>query len=454
MRSKIQKIVFAICFTFAFQTWISAQDWPQWRGENRDAIAAGFDAPETWPKELVKKWSVEVGDGVASPSIQGDKVYVIAFQDGNEVMRCLDANTGEEIWSDKYPAKPASGPARGFPGTRASPTVADGKVVTLGVNGTVSCWDANSGELAWRNDEHKGQVPRFSTSSSPLITDGHCIVQFGGERSGGIAAYDLASGDEKWKWTGDGTAYGSPILLTVDGTIVILAPTARRLVALELPTGNELWDMAYTQGRYNAATPVAADQSILVAGPNRGITAISFSKDGDKLTGDEKWRNDDSNVSALYNSPVLLDGMLYGLSTANNLFCVNAKTGETVWNNPISGASSGGQASNQQKQRGGDRKQGDAKGGRRGGQGGAGRGRGRGGRRGGGRGYGSVVSAGPVLMGLTPAAELVIYEPSSASFKELARYKVADGQTYAYPVPLGNRIYIKDKNSLTMWTLN
>src|SRR5437763_15663144 len=80
---------------------VVAQDWPQWRGANRDARAAGFDAPKTWPKELTKKWSVTVGDGVASPALVGDKIYVFARQGGAEITRCLEAGTGKELWQGK-----------------------------------------------------------------------------------------------------------------------------------------------------------------------------------------------------------------------------------------------------------------------------------------------------------------------------------------------------------------
>src|SRR5579871_4142545 len=120
-------------------TTATAQDWPQWRGPNRDAHATGFKAPKTWPKELTQKWKVTVGDGVATPALVGDKLYVFARQDNNEILRCLDAGTGKELWQDKYEAAGVNGPDRGFVGPRSSPAVADGKVVTLGVQGTLSC---------------------------------------------------------------------------------------------------------------------------------------------------------------------------------------------------------------------------------------------------------------------------------------------------------------------------
>lgn len=413
----------------------AGQDWPQWRGPNRDGHANEFTSPEDWPDSLVKVWSVDVGDGVSTPAVADGKVFALFLQGDQEVMRCLSAETGEEIWKDEYAARGASGPARSFAGTRSSPAVSEGKVVTLGVDGTVTCWEADSGKRLWQNNDYRGQVPRFSTSSSPLIEEEMCIVQFGSESEGGIVAYDLASGAEKWKWTGSGTSYASPVLLTVEGTKYVLAPTGSELVAVSLTEGVAAWKMEYTQGRYNATTPVVDGQTVYVAGPNRGITAFQFSREGDGLAASEKWRNDEVETTLMYNTPVLQDGKLYGLSNRNDLFCVNAENGSQAWTNPLSGAAEpeSRPPSAPPEGRGGRR---------RGGRGGGGRG-----------GYGSIVTAGTALMGLSPASELVVFQADGSAFSEIARYKVSESPTYAYPVPVGDRILVKDQQAITMWSL-
>src|SRR5258708_39393587 len=84
-------------------TSVWAQGWPQWRGPNRDNKVAGFTEPKTWPKELTKKWKTTVGDGDASPVLVGDKLYVFTREGADEVIRCLDAGKGGEVWKDKYP---------------------------------------------------------------------------------------------------------------------------------------------------------------------------------------------------------------------------------------------------------------------------------------------------------------------------------------------------------------
>src|SRR5262249_7648108 len=181
---------------------------------NRDAKASGFTAPKTWPKELNQKWKVTVGEGVATPALVGDKLYVFSRQNGAEVARCLEAASGNEVWQEKYDSLGATGPASGYSGPRASPTVAAGKVVTLGVRGVLSCLDAAKGSVVWRKEDYKA-YPRFFTASSPLVVDNLCVAQLGGGDNGVVVAYELTDGKEKWKWTADSPAYASLSLLTV-----------------------------------------------------------------------------------------------------------------------------------------------------------------------------------------------------------------------------------------------
>lgn len=411
-----------------------AQDWPQWRGPNRDARVTGFQPPATWPKELAEKWKVKVGDGVATPALVGDKLYVFTREGKDEITRCLDANTGNKIWEDKYAATAVTGPAMSFPGPRSSPTVLEGKVVNLGVGGILSCLDAATGKVVWRKDEIKGW-PRFFTSSSPLVVDGQCIAQLGSDNDGGIVAYDLGTGNQKWKWTGQGPAYASLSLMNVVGAKLVIAMTMSKMVALDAADGKLVWEapFAVTGRGYNASTPVVDGQTLIYDGSARGATAVKFEKNGDKVTAKELWKNPDAAVSVMYNTPVIKDGLLYGLSSGNELFCINMQTGKTAWTAPVgaSAAAGAGKAA--------------------GGGGAKGKGKGRGGM--GGGGYGSIVDAGPVLLALTPSAQLVVFKPGDSGFMEQARIKLPATETHAYPIVAGNRLFVKDKDSVEMLTI-
>jgi outer membrane protein assembly factor BamB len=384
-----------------------AQDWPQWRGANRDAKASGFTVPKAWPQQFTQKWKTTVGEGDATPALVGNKLYAFARQEGKEVILCLDAGTGKELWREGYDAQGATGPSSGHSGPRSSPAVADGKVATLGVRGVVSCLDAASGKLLWRKDDYAGSWPRFFTAASPILVDSLCIVQVGKEGEGAIVAYELASGNAKWKWTAEGPAYSSPALLTVSGAKMITTLTEKSIVGLAVADGKLLWQVAFApQGRaYNAATPIVDGATVVFTGAGRGTKAVKVEKQGDAFAAKELWSNADNAVQ--FNTPVLKNGLLFALSDKGNFYCVNAQTGQTAWI--------------------------DATGGR--------------------GGFGSIVDAGAVLFGLTPKSQLIVFEPSDKEYKELASIKVADKEIYAYPVVAGNRLFAKDKDSVTLWTV-
>lgn len=385
-----------------------AQDWPQWRGANRDGKATGFTAPKEWPKELTQKWKATVGLGDASTAVVGNKLYVFARQGTDEFIRCLDAATGKELWAEKYDATQVSGPSASVhSGPRSSPAVADGKVVTLGVGGVLSCVDAVKGNLLWRKDDFSGKWPRFYTASSPIITDGLCIAVLGGESTGGIVAYDLTSGDQKWKWTGDGAAYASPVILTVDGTKMVVTLTAKKIVGIGVAEGKLLWEAPFAvQGMaYNAATPIVDGQTVIYTGSGRGAKAIKVEKSADGFAAKELWSNPDNGVQ--FNTPVLKGGQIYGVSQKGVLFCLDAQSGKTLWTTEL-----------------------------------------------GGRGFGSIVDAGSVLLALTPQGELTVFQPSDKEYKKLTGYKVAEADAYAYPVPAGKGLFVKDKDAVSFWAMD
>jgi outer membrane protein assembly factor BamB len=423
MTSANRAAVLVTCVTLLGAGAAGAQDWPQWRGANRNAVAT-FTAPKTWPKELTKKWSEKVGDGVATPALVGDKLYVFTRKGGDEVVSCLNAADGKEVWSDKYESAEFRGMDAGpfFLGPRASPTVAEGKVVTLGATGILSCYDT-AGKKLWRKEDFKGVVPRFHVASSPIVVDGLCVVQLGGSSKAATVAYDLATGDEKWKADSDSPGYASPVFLSLGGTKAVVVETEGSILALNVADGKQLWKTAYPiTGRmgYNASTPMVEGDTLIYGGSDRGTKAVKLDKKDREVTAKDLWSNKDNSVQ--FNTPVLKGGLIYGLNNGDKLFCINAESGKTLWGPTAIGAGGGG------------------------GGGGGGRGMGR-------AGFGSVVDAGSVLMALTPAGQLVVFEPSDKEFKEVAKYKVADGGTYAYPVLSGNRVFIKDKDSLTLYTV-
>jgi len=428
-------VVVSSCIILASASGALAQDWPQWRGPNRDGKVTGFNAPKTWPKELAQKWKATVGSGDAAPVLVADKLYVFARQDEDEVTRCLNAADGKQMWQDKNPVAAISGPDAGqHSGPRSSPAVANGKVVTLGVSGVVSCLDAATGKVLWRKEDYPGAWPRFHVAISPLVVDGLCIVQLGKAGEGATIAYDLTTGDVKWKCAGDGPGYASPVALTVGGTKVVVTQTDKSVVAIALADGKLLWETPFAPMgmAYNAATAIVDGQTVIYCGQGRGAKAVKLEKQGDAVAAKELWSNPDNAVQ--FNTPVLKNGLVYGLSARNDFFCLNAQDGKTLWTAPFSPPTAGGE------------EQGKAEGMGKG----KGMGKGRGGGMGRSAGYGSIIDAGSVLLALTPTFQLVAFQPSDKAYTELARIKVADTATYAHPVLAGNRLFVKDQDSVAL----
>ena len=387
---------------------IAAQDWPQWRGPNRDARVSGFSVPKEWPQTLTAKWKTTVGTGDATPALVGDKLYVFTRQGEEEVTLCLDAATGLEKWKDQYAAQAVTGAAARHPGPRSSLAVAEGKVVTLGVGGVLSCLDAATGKMVWRKDPFPKVTPRFFTSMSPMIVDGMVIVHLGGEGKGAVIAYALADGQQKWEWTEEGPAYASPVLMTANDVKQIVTLTEKSIVGIGLADGKLLWQLPFVpQGRaYNAATPIVDGQTVIYTGAGRGTFSIKIEKEGDAFAAKELWSNPD--IATQYNTPVLRDGLLFGLSNSGTLFCLDAATGKTAWVDAAQLDRSG---------------------------------------------FGAIVNAGAVLMALPSSAEMIVFEPAAAAYKEVARIKVSETPIYSYPVIAGNNLYIKDQDTVALYTI-
>src|SRR5262249_10512832 len=149
-----------------------AQDWPQWRGPNRDGVASSFTAPTVWPDKLKTIWKVSVGVGHSSPVVDGRRVFLLSRQEENEVASCFDFDTGKLLWRDGYPAPYSMNPAATShgKGPKSTPVFSAGKLYTLGISGVLSCYDANTGRVIWRKEftkQFKETSPLYGTAMSP-----------------------------------------------------------------------------------------------------------------------------------------------------------------------------------------------------------------------------------------------------------------------------------------------
>jgi outer membrane protein assembly factor BamB len=384
-----------------------SQDWPQFRGIGRDSKVPGFQAPSAWPSELKQEWKVQVGFGDATPVLVSDRIYLNTRQGNDEVVLCLDVKTGKEIWKYQYPAPAVTGPAGSHPGPRSTPAVAEGKVVTFGASAIISCFDAKSGKLLWKRENPNVIVPQFFTGMSPLLVDNLCIAHVGTKDNGEVLALDLNTGNEKWKWAGDGPAYASPSVMTIDGKKHLIVQTEKNLMALNLSDGKQIWQIAtpVQQRFYNCVSPYIDGQVIYYTGQGTGMRAIKVEKSGNEYVTKELWNN--SGVGAKWNTPILKDGFLYGFSDQKRIYCLNASNGQTAWiDNTVNSD------------------------------------------------FATIVDCGSIIIGLPSTGNLIVFKPESSGYTEVVKYKVSETPVYAFPVISGKQIFIKDAESLMLFKIN
>jgi outer membrane protein assembly factor BamB len=383
-------------------------DYTQWRGQARDGSASAFVEPKAWPETLTQKWKIEVGLGYATPLVVGNRVYVFSRRGDNEVMSALDADTGRTIWEDPYPASFTmnKGASRHERGPKSTPAFAAGKLFSIGMTGIMTAYDANTGKPAWRKPG-SDLLPMFTTHAfSPIVDRGVVIFHPGGHDNGAITAFDVATGATKWTWDGDAPGYGSPIVVDLGGTRQLIALTKGKLVGLDVATGGLLWERPFVSSNFtNSATPIVAGQTVIVSngGP---VTAITVARRDGKWITEEAWTNADQPYRL--SNPVVVGDALFGLSTRNSgqYFAIDLKSGKSLWTSEPRQA---GQA--------------------------------------------ALVKAGSVVFSLEDDGELVVARTSTTAFEPLRRYKVADSETWTQPTISGNRLFVKDVSTLTLWTL-
>ncbi len=384
-----------------------APSWSQWRGPARDGVASSFTVPTAWPAQLTRRWQVPVGLGHASPVVSGNRVVVHTRQGTRELVSAFDLQSGKPLWQDgvEAPYTMNSAATGHGPGPKSTPAIADGRVFTLGISGIFSAHDLATGKLLWRKNAPPAP-PEFGTAASPLV-DGSTVIAFlGGAGAGALTALDAATGTVKWRWTGDGPGYASPILATLVGTRQVITQSQSKLVGVDAASGQLLWELAIkTPYEQNSVTPMVMGDLVLYAGLENPTVALRITKTGAKWTTAAAWRNQE--VAMYMSSPAVSGTAIYGLSTKNRgqFFALDATSGKTLW------LTRGREAENA-----------------------------------------AIVRAGEFLLMTTTNSELVVARANPARFEEVKRYPVADSAMWAHPAFTERTIIVKDLDKLIAWT--
>jgi len=311
-----------------------ADDWPQWRGPDRNGISKGTGWLAKWPDEGPKKlWEGSVGVGYSSFSVSKGHVYTMGNVQDTDVVSCFDAETGKLVWKHEYAC--AAKDPNGYHGTRCTPTVDGDRVYTLSRHGNFFYLDAGSGKVLWSKDFIKdlsGREPLNGTregwgfAGSPLIEKSWVLSEVGGASGASVVAFDKATGDVVWKAGNDVPGYASLLAFENGGERCFVQFSTDQVIGHRMKDGSELWRFPWkTSYGVNAATPIIeGDQMFLSSGYGFGCALLKVAPTG----ATEVWRN--KTMRNHVNSCVLVGGYLYGFDE-NELKCLDWKTGEVKW---------------------------------------------------------------------------------------------------------------------------
>jgi len=332
------KRIIALACAIIINAPLCADDWPQFLGPRRDGTSSEKGLLDAFPKDGPKLiWQRDVGEGYSGPAISNGKLVLFHRVGNDEVIEGLDAATGKAMWKQSYPTEFTDGQTR-VHGPRATPAIANNRVVTLGAEGILTCLSLDKGEKIWSRsltDDYKTSLGYFGVGTSPVIDDGAVLVNVGGKQAG-IVAFDLANGKELWKATGDPGSYASPVICTVDGARLAVCFTRTGAVVLDAKTGAVRYQQRWRSrmdASVNGASPlVVGDRAFFSSSYDTGALLLKLTKDGA-----EKLWEDARIMSNHFNTCVYHDGHLYGFDgrvdspTAPTFRCIELKTKKVKW---------------------------------------------------------------------------------------------------------------------------
>jgi outer membrane protein assembly factor BamB len=398
------RFTLALWLSLSLPLSLSAADWPQYLGPNRDGHSPETGLNWIWPKDGPPvAWKVDVGSGWAGPVVAGDRLILFHRVGDEEVVACLDPATSKEKWTSKYRTRYRDD-FMFDDGPRATPLVAGDRVFTLGANGDLHGWELATGKKLWHHNllaEYGSPKGYFGIACSPVLAGGKVLINVGA-KGAGIVAFDPATGKEAWKATDEPASYSSPTVAEVGGKTLVVFLTRSGLAAVEPDTGKVRFTFPWRpriDASVNAATPLVwKDEIFLTVSYNTG--AVLLRVKGDEL--EEVWSNDRS-LSCHYNTPVRVGDYLYGVHGRQEgvaqLRCVEWKTGAMKWTVPRFGTA-------------------------------------------------TLIAVDGGLLALTEGGELVRFDAAPDAFKERGRAKVLGTPTRAAPALAGGRLFARDGSKL------
>jgi len=382
----------------------AGEDWPQWRGPRGDGISRESGLLGSWPQggppEL---WRTPLGEGFSSVSVVGDRAFTMCGGPEGESVVCVAVADGKVLWKtrsgDLFESSYGNGP-------RATPTIDEGRVYTLGASGSLLCLDADRGAKIWGCNVFErfgGTNVEFGLSASPVVSGRMVIAVTGSGNGKSLLALDKTNGDVLWTALDDKAGYSTPIFIEVDGMPQIVVLMGEAVVGVSPSDGKELWRYPWTTTLdANVATPIFFKNRLYVStGYGTGCGMLELSAKDGKAETKLLWANKD--MKNYFSTCVLVEGHLYGFNNTM-LACMDFETGEVSW-----------------KQRGFNR--------------------------------GSVLAADGKLLIYGERATLALAEISPREYKEISRAEVLSDRTWTVPTVSGGRLFLRNEKDLACLSL-
>ena len=383
---------------------VSAQDWSQWRGPNRDGVIPAAVIPKQWPKSTKRGWQVEIGEGYSSPVIANGRAFLHSRRDPDEVVTAIDLATGKVLWQRQYTASFTKNQyaTQMAKGPNSTPLVAGSRLFTLGVTGILTAWNVEDGTTLWRQD-YSSSIDTSKmfcgTAMSPMLEAGALIVQVGSDVHGGrVLALEPATGKERWSWKGPGPGYASPMAVTIDGVRQIITMTNGSIVGIDAAGGTSLWSIPFPDDWHeNIVTPIWTGTSLIVSGTRQGTHAYAIARTGATWQTRQLWKNTDATMYTA--SPIFIDGVIYGMSNKRRgqFVAIRASDGWLKWSTP-------GRDGN----------------------------------------HASILQANEHLLFLTDGGVLIIARRTAEGFAEERRYEIGHSPTWAQPILLADGLLVRE----------
>jgi outer membrane protein assembly factor BamB len=345
----MMKRAFGIPGIFMLSTALTllANDWPQWRGPQRNGVSQETGLLKEWPKEGPKlHWKItEAGTGYSTPAVVGDRLYALGNEGlDNEFLLALNVRDGKRIWTTRLGKVGNPKQEPNFPAARSTPTVEGEFLYALGSDGDLVCADTATGKVRWAKNlrtDFDGKHGNWAYSESPLL-DGDTLVCTPGGTEATLVALNKKTGEVIWKCAlpeGDEAAYASAIIVEGGGRKQYVQLLQKGLVGVEPRTGRFLWRYGKAVSRYgaNIPTPLASDGYIYVGSAGTGGGAVKLAANSGRVEPEEAYFN--AKLPTAIGGALKIGDHLYG-TTAQSLLCVGFATGSVKWEERALGAAS------------------------------------------------------------------------------------------------------------------